>query len=127
VIAPIQKKRNKISMWRLDDDDDNDDDNDKDDDYFATPKKCNNNVGKLKHKRKTTINPDFVLGAEFENKGTADMDNEEGGDDNMNDDNGPLVEPKKYGLTASKDRWRWASNQPSAIHRRGGAVRRKVG
>ncbi len=65
MIAPIQKKRNKISMWRLDDDHDNDNDNDEDNDYFVTPKKRNNNVGKLKHKRKTTINPDFVLGAEL--------------------------------------------------------------
>ena len=71
--------------------------------YFATPKKRNNNVGKWKHKRKTTINPDFVLGAEFENEGTADVDDEEGGDDDMDDDDGPLVEPTKYGLTASKD------------------------
>jgi hypothetical protein len=102
VIAPVQKKRNKISMWRLDDDDDDDDDSNEDDDYS---KKRNNNAGKRKHKkRKTTINPDFVLGAEFENEGTAEVDNEEEGvDDSMDDDNVPLVEPKKYGLTAAKD------------------------
>jgi hypothetical protein len=45
VIAPVQKKRNKISTWRLDDDDDNNNDNNSND-YFATAKKCNNNAGK---------------------------------------------------------------------------------
>ena len=101
VIAPVKIKGNKISIWRLDDnDDDEDDDDNEEDDYFATPKKRNKNAGKWKHKkRKTTINPDFVLGAEFENEGTADVDDEEGGDDDMDDDDGPLVEPTKYGLT----------------------------
>ena len=66
VIVPIQKKRNKISTWRLDDNDDDNNDNNEDDDYFATPKKRINNAGKRKHKkRKTTINPAFVSGAEF--------------------------------------------------------------
>jgi hypothetical protein len=104
VIAPVQKKRNKHSTWRLDNNDDDDDDNDNDD-YFATPKKRNNNAGKRKHKkRKTTINHDFVLGAEFGNEGTADVDNEEGGDDNMDNDDGPMGEPpKKYGMTMAKD------------------------
>ncbi len=65
VIAPVQKKRAKISAWRLDDDvDDNDEDDNAADDYFATPK-GNNNPSKQKHKkRKTTINPDLVLGVE---------------------------------------------------------------
>ena len=104
VIAPVQKKKNNISMWRLDDNDDSDDDNNEDDDYFATPKKRNNNAGKRTHKkRKTTINPDLVLGAEFENEGTADMGDEEEGDSGMDDDDGSMVEPKKYGLTTSKD------------------------
>jgi hypothetical protein len=105
VIAPIQKKRNKISVWRLDDNDDDDDVSDKDDDYFRTPKKRNNNAGKRKHKkRKMKSNPDFVLGAEFENEGTTDVDDEEEGvDDGMDDGNVPLVEPKNYGLTAAKD------------------------
>jgi hypothetical protein len=104
VIAPIQKKRNKISMRRLDDDD-NDDNDDDDDNYFATPKKCSNNAGKQKHKkRKTTINHDFFLGAEFGNEGTANVDNEEGGDNDMDNDNGPMGEPpKKYGITMAKD------------------------
>lgn len=91
----------------MDDDNDDDDDSNEDDDYFdfVTPKKRNNNAGKRKHKkRKTTINPDFVLGAEFENEGTAEVDNEEEGvDDGMDDDNVPLVEPTKYGLTVAKD------------------------
>jgi hypothetical protein len=60
VIVPIQKKRNKISMWRLDNNDDDNNDN-SNDDYFATPKKRNNNASKQKHKkRKTTINHDFL-------------------------------------------------------------------
>ncbi len=104
MIPPLQKKRNKISTWRLDnnDDDDNDDNNNG---YFATPKKCNNNTGKQKHKkRKTTINHDFVLGAEFGNEGTADVNNEEGGDDDTDDDKGPMGEPpKQYGMTMAKD------------------------
>ena len=63
VIAPVQKKRNKISVWRLNDDDDDNGDSDKDDDYFTTPKKRNNNAGKPKHKkRKMTINLDFCFG-----------------------------------------------------------------
>ncbi len=104
VIAPVQKKRHKISMWRLDDDDDSDDNNSEDDNYFAMPKKHNNNARKRTHKkRKTTINPDLVVGAEFENEGTADMGDKEGGDDGMDDDDGPMVEPRKYGLTAAKD------------------------
>ncbi len=87
----------------MDDDDDDDNNDSEDDNYFAAPKKCNNNVGKRKHIRKMTINPDFVLGADFENEERADVDDEEGGDDGMDDDNGPLVEPKKHGLTMSKD------------------------
>jgi hypothetical protein len=104
VIAPVQKKRNKNSTWRLDDKDDNDDD-DNNDDYFATPKKCNNKAGKQKHKkRKTTLSHDFVLGAEFGNEGTANVDNEEGGDEKTHNDNGPTGEPpKKYGMTMAKD------------------------
>ncbi len=106
VIAPVQKKRNKNSTWRLDNNDDNDNDNDNDnDDYFATPKKRYNNAGKRKHKKmKETINHDFVLGAEFGNEGTADVENEEGGDNDMDDDDGPMGEPpKKYGMTMAKD------------------------
>jgi hypothetical protein len=104
VIAPIQKNRKKNSMCRLDfnDDDDNDDDNN---DYFETPKKCNNNASKQRHKkRKATINHNFVLGAEFGNEGTANVDNEDRGDDNMDNDNGPMGEPlKNYGMTMAKD------------------------
>jgi hypothetical protein len=100
-------------MWRLDNDDDDEDDNN-DNGYFVTPKKCNNNAGKQKHKnRKATINHDFVLGAEFGNEGTANMDNEGGGDDAMDDDNGLMGEPpKKYGMTMAKD---WT------IHTEGGS------
>jgi len=54
-----------------------------------------------KEKRQSTLI--FVLGAEFENEGTVDVDNEEGGDDGMDNDDGPMVEPKKYGLTRAKD------------------------
>jgi hypothetical protein len=39
VIAPIQKKRNKIAIWRLNEDDDDDDDDNNNDDYFTTPNK----------------------------------------------------------------------------------------
>ena len=67
---------------------------DKENNYFTTPKICNNNAGKWKHKkRKATINPDFVLAAEFENEGTAYVDDEEGGDDGMENDDRPMVEP----------------------------------
>jgi hypothetical protein len=94
-------------MLRLDNnDDDNDDDNDINDneDIFATPKKHNNNAGKQKHKkRKTTINHDLVLGADFENEETANADDEEGGENNMDKDDGPMVEPKKYCLTTAMD------------------------
>ena len=78
---------------------------DKENSYFTTPKKCNSNAGKWKHKkRKATINHDFVLGAEFGNEGTANVDNEEGGDNDMDNDNGPMGEPpKKYGITMAKD------------------------
>ena len=108
MIALVKKKRNKISMLRLDDDDDNNDDNDTNNDNnyynFVTPKKCNNNTGKQNHKkRKTTINHDLVLGAEFENEGTANADDEQGGDNNMDHDNGPMAEQKKCGLTAAKE------------------------
>ena len=103
MIAPVQKKIHKISTWRLDDDNDDNGDtnNDKDNDYFATPNKRNNNAGKRMHKKsKTVINSDLVLGAEFGNEGTANMDNEEGEDN----DNGPMGEPpKKYGMTEAKD------------------------
>jgi hypothetical protein len=44
-IAPVQKKRNKNSTWRLDNNNDDDNDNNNDN-YFVTPKKCNNNAGK---------------------------------------------------------------------------------
>jgi hypothetical protein len=77
VIAPVQKKRNKISMCRLDNyDDDDDNNNDNKDYYFETPKKRNNNASKGKYKkRKTTIIHDLVLGKEFGNEGTAKVDN----------------------------------------------------
>jgi hypothetical protein len=107
VIAPIQQKRNNISTLGLDDNnDEDDDDNDtnNNDDIFGTPKKHNNKNGKQKHKkRKTTTNHDLVLGAEFENEETADTDNEEGGENNMDNDDGPMVESKKYCLTAARD------------------------
>ncbi len=111
-MRPSKKKRNKIAIWRLDKDDDDDDDND--DGYFATPNKCNNNAGKQKHKKSnTTINSDFILGAEFGNEGTADnVDDEEGEDNNTDDDDDPMEDPpKKYGMTEAKD---WA------IHAKGG-------
>ena len=52
-----------------------------------------------------TINSDFVLGAEFGNEGTAnDVDNVEGGDDDTDNDDGPMGEPpKKYGVIEAKD------------------------
>ncbi len=44
------------------------------------------------------------MGAEFGNEGTADANNEEEGDDDMDNENGPMGEPpKKYGMTMAKD------------------------
>ncbi len=73
--------------------------------YFTTPPNCNNSnaARKSKHKkRKTTINPDLFFGAEVES-GDADKDDNEGGNE-MNDNDGPTVEPIKYGM-ANKADW----------------------
>jgi hypothetical protein len=93
VIAPAKKKRTTKSVGNFKEDEEYDDNN-----YFATPPNRNNsNVSrkvkcnaarKGKHKkRKTTINPDLVFGAELE-FGDADNDDNEGGNE-MNDDDGP--------------------------------------
>jgi hypothetical protein len=45
------------------------------------------------------INFGLVLGGEFWVEGGADAIDNEGGGDDVNDDDGPTEEPKKYGMT----------------------------
>jgi hypothetical protein len=94
VIAPAKKRTTK-SVWRQGNDD-NDEDEEEEEDYGATPPKCNNNnnnaARKGKHtKRKTTINPDLVFGAELE-FGDADNNDDKGGNE-MNNNDGPTAKP----------------------------------
>jgi hypothetical protein len=99
VIAPAKKKGTTKSMGDFEVDEEYDDNN-----YFPTPPNCNNSnaARKGKHKkRKTTINPDLVFGANLE-FGDADNNDNEGGNE-MNDDKGPTIKPIKYRMTNMAD------------------------
>jgi hypothetical protein len=74
VIVPLNTKKPKLSGWMFNYNSLDDVGNKEDDDIrFITPK-CNKITGKPKHqkKKKTTINPDLVFGAEFRKEGVAD-------------------------------------------------------